>query len=151
MKKVGYSARAIARRRCLGTTKAGNACKAWALWDDPRQLCVNHAGRGHTGPRDGKRRASSSARYVHCRCEAYAWPHRPASGLCRWPDPPLLRLTTPAGTKNADSWIWPVGEVVRVECSEPRGPESPRRRPVIVGENWTREEEIADIMRRINR
>jgi hypothetical protein len=148
---VGYSARAIARRRCLGTTKTGNPCRAWALWDDPRQLCVNHAGRGHTGPMEGKRRSYPRGRYTPCRCEAYAWPHRPAAGLCRWPDPPEFRLTTPAGTKNPDNWIWPVGEVVRVERGESRQSESPRTRPVIVGENWTREEEIADIMRRIGR
>ena len=24
-----------------------------------------------------------------CRCHAYAWPHRPGGGLCRYPDPPL--------------------------------------------------------------
>ena len=27
------------------------------------------------------------------------WPHRPAGGLCRWPEPPLWRSTVPAGTK----------------------------------------------------
>ena len=148
---MGYSARAIARRRCLGHTKAGMPCRAWALWGDPRQLCVNHAGRAHTGPRDDKRRSSPSARYVHCRCEAYAWPHRPAGGLCCWPDSPEFRLTTPAGTKNPGGWPWPVGEVVRVERSEPRQSEGPRTRPLIDGENWTREQEIADIMRRIGR
>jgi hypothetical protein len=26
-----------------------------------------------------------------CRCEAYPWPHRPAGGLCRYPDPPVER------------------------------------------------------------
>lgn len=148
---MGYSARAVALRRCLGTTKAGKPCRAWAVWDDPRQLCVQHAGRGHTGPMEDKRGAYPRGRYVPCRCEAYAWPHRPSAGLCCWPEPPVFRLTTPAGTKNPDSWIWPVGEVVRVERGEPRQQEGPRTRPVIVGENWTREEEIADIKRRIGR
>ena len=147
---MGYSARAVALRRCLGTTKAGRPCRAWAVWDDPRQLCVQHAGRGHTGPMQNHRRWQR-ARYVPCTCVAYSFPHRPSAGLCRWPDPPLLRLTTPAGTKNPDSWIWPVGEVVRVERSEPRQSEGPRTRPLIDGENWTREQEIADIMRRIGR
>ena len=147
---MGYSARAVALRRCLGTTKAGRPCRAWAVWNDPRQLCVQHAGRGHTGPMQNHRRWQR-ARYVPCNCVAYSFPHRPSAGLCRWPDPPLLRLTTPAGTKNPDSWIWPVGKVVRAECSEHGQSEGPRTRPVIVGENWTRKEEIADIMRRIGR
>ncbi len=36
--------------------------------------------------------------YEACRCEAYAWPHRPGGGLCRWPEPPLHRLTIPPST-----------------------------------------------------
>jgi hypothetical protein len=24
-----------------------------------------------------------------CTCQAYQWPHRPGSGFCRYPDPPL--------------------------------------------------------------
>jgi hypothetical protein len=98
---------------------------------------------------EGKRGSYPRGRSMPCRCEAYAWPHRPSAGLCRWPEPPEFRLTTPAGTKNSDNWIWPVGEVVRVERDETRQPEGSRT--VIIGENWTREEEIADIMRRIGR
>lgn len=26
-----------------------------------------------------------------CRCDAYRFPHRPGSGLCRYPDPPAVR------------------------------------------------------------
>lgn len=37
--------------------------------------------RANRKARDKKRRK--------CRCKAYPWPHRPAGGLCRWPDPPL--------------------------------------------------------------
>lgn len=101
---MAYGAAAIARRRCLGTTKAGAPCRAWAVWDDERQLCVNHAGRHHQGPRPPKldfltapsfseycfekerREYRLRTRYQPCRCTAYAWPHRPASGRCRWPD-----------------------------------------------------------------
>jgi hypothetical protein len=35
-----------------------------------------------------------------CSCPAYAWPHRPGGGLCRWPDPPIRRCPTPAGTNR---------------------------------------------------
>lgn len=33
------------------------------------------------------RKASDKGR-PKCRCKAYPWPHRPAGGLCRFPDPP---------------------------------------------------------------
>jgi hypothetical protein len=45
-------------------------------------------------------RPNRPARYVPCTCVAYSWPHRPGSGLCRWPDPPHYRLTTPPATKS---------------------------------------------------
>ena len=35
-----------------------------------------------------------------CTCPAYEWPHRPGGGLCRFPDPPLGRCATPAGTNR---------------------------------------------------
>lgn len=35
-----------------------------------------------------------------CTCAAYRWPHRPSGGLCRWPEPPLSRHPTPAGTNR---------------------------------------------------
>ena len=94
-----YGPAAIARRRCTGTTKAGAPCRAWALWDDPEQRCVIHAGRGHRGPLASRwPQPRQPARYVPCWCTAYPWPHRPASGLCRWPDPPTVTSPTPAGT-----------------------------------------------------
>lgn len=101
---MAYGEAAQARRRCTATRQDGEGCRAWALWDDPRQLCVQHAGRGHRGRLDPDRpwRAWSTTRYRPCKCAAYAWPHRPGSGLCSWPDPPLYRLMTPAGTHR-----WP--------------------------------------------
>ncbi|CCF85579.1 hypothetical protein [Nitrolancea hollandica] len=98
---MAYSERAIERRRCTGTTKAGDPCQAWAVWDDPRQLCVQHAGRGQRGPRSGVRK-SERTHYQPCTCIAYAWPHRPASGLCCWPDPPRYRSLIPPSTHS-----WP--------------------------------------------
>ena len=107
-----YGPEAIARRRCTARRKDGEHCRAWSLWDDPRQLCMAHAGRHHTGPmkpilmQTMQERLAKYARqrthYRPCTCEAYAWPHRPGSGLCRWPDPPLYRSLTPAGTHD-----WP--------------------------------------------
>jgi hypothetical protein len=71
---------------------------------DPRQVCVAHAGCHHRGPLPLLGQASGyvRARYVPCRCRAYAWPHRPGGGLCRWPEPPLFRCTIPAGSHS-----WP--------------------------------------------
>ena len=97
---MAYSASAEARRRCTGTRKDGKPCRAWALWDDPLQRCVCHAGRNHHGPqtcRYADQSAAGKTRYTPCRCAAYNWPHRPGSGLCRWPDEPAQRWTTPAG------------------------------------------------------
>jgi len=37
-------------------------------------------------PKPGSRR-----RGPLCACKAYPWPHRPSSGLCRWPDEPMER------------------------------------------------------------
>ena len=95
---MAYSEEARERRRCIGTRKDGQPCGAWAVWDDPRQLCVNHAGRHHRGRMRTGYRASERTHYRPCTCAAYAWPHRPGGGLCRWPEPPLYRRTTPAGT-----------------------------------------------------
>jgi hypothetical protein len=97
---MAYSLAAIERRRCTATRRDGEPCRGWAMWDDPAQRCVIHAGRGHRGPLAPGFAPSVHARYEPCRCVAYNWPHRPGGGLCRWPDPPLYRLTTPAGTRK---------------------------------------------------
>ena len=101
---MAYSAKAAALRRCTATRKDGAACRAWAVWEDPRQLCAPHAGRHYRGPLNFRRpwQPEKPTMYQPCRCVAYNWPHRPGGGLCRWPDPPLYRLTTPAGTHE-----WP--------------------------------------------
>jgi len=44
-----YSREAVARRRCTAKRRDGKPCRGWAVWDDRRQLCVNHAGRHHRG------------------------------------------------------------------------------------------------------
>jgi hypothetical protein len=100
---MAYTEAAKERRRCTGTRKDGEPCRAWAVWGDPRQLCAQHAGHGARGPRGHSgppfapyRRAAAPP----CTCPAYNWPHRPGGGLCRWPDPPIWSLTTPAGTHS---------------------------------------------------
>ncbi len=90
-----YSEKARAARRCQGTTKAGHPCRSYALWGGT--LCVVHARPGPQEPQAWKPACKSAA---ICHCAAYAWPHRPGGGLCRWPDEPEYRLTTPAGTHS---------------------------------------------------
>ena len=102
---MAYSANAAALRRCTGARKDNSPCRAWAVWDDPRQLCMAHAGRHHHGPLNFRRRPwrpEKPTMYEPCRCAAYQWPHRPGGGLCRWPDPPRYHCPVPAGTHG-----WP--------------------------------------------
>jgi hypothetical protein len=93
---MAYTEAARERRRCTGTRKDGKRCGAWAVWDDPRQLCMSHAGRHHRGrmaSTDGGPYAlHRRTNYPNCKCHAYQWPHRPGGGLCRWPDPPIRML-----------------------------------------------------------
>jgi hypothetical protein len=87
-----YSAKARALRRCLGFRKDGQPCQGWALLGVPGQRCANHADArpGRVYPVRG--------RPVPCQCGAYRWPHRPGSGWCRWPDPPIVRVAIPPGS-----------------------------------------------------
>lgn len=103
-----YGYTAVSMRRCTGVRRDGSPCRAWAEWRNPDQRCVAHSGR-YRPTRRGRGNSwpympppSKPARYEPCRCIAYAWPHRPGSGLCRWPDEPTHRLTTPASTHK-----WP--------------------------------------------
>ena len=98
---MAYLPPAYAFRRCTAIKADGTRCCAWACWDDPLQRCVCHAGRHRRGKYGGPRK-STRTRYRPCKCAAYAWPHRPGSGLCRWPLEPLERLETLAGTHR-----WP--------------------------------------------
>jgi len=102
---MAYSERARAMRACRHVYPDGRRCKAWALWDDPPRLCMAHAGRHHRGPLPTDRvRRDLATKAVPCTCAAYAWPHRPGGGLCRWPEPPLYRCTTPPSTHKPGRW-----------------------------------------------
>ena len=109
---MAYSERARYRRQCQGIRRDGERCQGWAMWQHPYglQLCGQHAGRGHRGPQRWRsfeeRVATWDAQHGNvtpCTCGAYAWPHRPAGGLCRWPDPPVRSSTIPAGTRHFQS------------------------------------------------
>jgi hypothetical protein len=111
---MAYSKVARELRECLGTRKNGEPCRAWAVWDDPRQLCVAHAGRHHTGPMPRVLSRTKPAKYKPCCCPAYNWLHRPGGGLCRWPDVPEYRLTTPQGTKSPARSLLSLGREMRL-------------------------------------
>lgn len=99
---MAYSSKAERLRRCTQTKANGTPCRAWARWDDPLQRCAGHGIKPQTqkpGESD-KRKPSKPV----CKCAAYQWPHRPASGLCRWPDPPIERCPTPAGSHLYPRW-----------------------------------------------
>jgi hypothetical protein len=88
---MAYSEKAEKRRRCNHVyrpdhKRAGEQCRAYAMWDSEDGLCAAHG--GHTRGR-GRRGAPYRCRTTpKCDCEAYAWPHRPGGGRCNWPDPP---------------------------------------------------------------
>jgi len=91
---MAYSERAQEVRRCKATRRDGQPCQAWAIWG--AELCS-----GHTYKKKGKATGYRRNRRTNappCKCIAYAWPHRPGAGVCNWPDLPVWKCTTPAGT-----------------------------------------------------
>ena len=107
---MAYSKAAKDRRRCAHRfpdehKRAGQRCRAWAMWGHPDQLCVAHGtdGRGPDGPPGERWKPRHTVPL--CGCRAYKFPHRPGGGLCRWPDPPLREHPTPAGTSTG--WGFP--------------------------------------------
>jgi hypothetical protein len=80
-------------RSCRARRKDGEWCDGWALWDSEEQVCLVHAGRHHRGPISGRGWTHVYSQAPPCRC---------AGGYCRWPDPPIYRVMTPAGTHD-----WP--------------------------------------------
>ena len=87
-----YSAKAREMRRCLGNRQDGQPCQGWAMWGVPGQLCRCH------NPARPRRRGSERTHAIPCHCAAYRWPHRPGSGWCHWPDPPIVHVSTPPGS-----------------------------------------------------
>jgi hypothetical protein len=100
---VAYGPDAVARRRCVATRRDGKPCRAWALWDDPGQRCLVHAGRGHRGPTPRWSFAPFvRAAYVPCNCPAYGFPHKPAGGRCAWPYKPPDGVHTSVAASHED-------------------------------------------------
>jgi len=133
---MAYSETAKEKRRCTYTfpedhERDGERCKAWAMWGSPDQLCVAHGTDGR-----GKARPNGPLIYrtlPKCTCEAYNFPHRPGGGLCRWPETPNMKLTTPEGTstgRGIPAIRWSPGgaarnvvepETVQAEADAPAG------------------------------
>lgn len=112
-------------RQCIGTRKDGEPCRAWAMWNSLSQLCIRHSGRYRAVYERPWWDKSQVANVTPCRCAAYQWPHRPASGLCCWPDEPAYYSPMPAGT-HAD-YRRPMSKMLRALL-----PPTRRRRPVNV-------------------
>ncbi len=91
---MAYSEQARALRRCQAMTTAGEPCQAFAVWRDAASRCQAHGGRV---PGQHIRERTT---YEPCRCIAYPFPHRPASGLCEWPNAPLETLKMSPGTHS---------------------------------------------------
>ena len=106
---MAYGEAAKRVRLCTGLRKDGGPCQAYAMWRDPLQRCVTHAGRHHTGTMrstlTGTFARRQRARYWPCSCAAYGWPHRPGGGLCRWPELPQYQCRLPAGTSWRESLL----------------------------------------------
>jgi hypothetical protein len=107
-----YSPAAHTQRRCLATKRDGTPCRNYPLWNATEQVCLSHSSRQHRGPqqerepwdsltarpeREHKRRTAMT-----CTCPAYRFPHRKGGGWCRWPDAPLVRVSTPPSSHR-----WP--------------------------------------------
>ena len=80
-----------------GQTRAGIRCRACVVGG--LEVCIPHSPWRSRGP--GSKRPPIRPGRVACRCEAYTWPHRRGSGVCRWPDPPETPCTIPAGTRRS--------------------------------------------------
>ena len=97
---MAYTEHAVALRRCRSLRDDGQPCRAFALWKSPQNLCAAHTYRKKTpNPLRWPAYQEKPTQAVACRCPAYNWPHRPGSGICRWPDQPVYRCTIPSGTK----------------------------------------------------
>ena len=90
-----YTDTARALRCCQATKANGQPCRGFALWGGSRCAAHTHTTRRRSGTTLDLHYPTN---YEPCWCVAYAWPHRPAGGLCCWPDVPAYRSTVPAGT-----------------------------------------------------
>jgi hypothetical protein len=80
-------------RLCTAVTKDGAPCRNRAMWESQQQLCQRHSPKIET-------KGQPRSKRPRCNCRAYAFPHRPTTGHCRWPEPPLIVSDKPAGTRQ---------------------------------------------------
>lgn|SRR5262249_55765886 len=109
---MAYSDKAKSIRQCEAIKPNKERCRNYTRLDS--NLCVIHLypkrkraviGRHEPIQRFLKRKGKAHhvrQRHKTCNCAAYKFPHRAGGGLCRWPDPPIFRLTTPAGTQSGE-------------------------------------------------
>ena len=83
--------------RCTALARSGSRCRAYIVGG--LEVCISHSPWRSRGP--GSKRLPIRRSRVACRCEAYTWPHRRGSGVCRWPDPPETPCTIPTGTRRS--------------------------------------------------
>ena len=100
---MAYTEKAKALRRCQAVRADGQPCKAWAIWGTYRCSAHTYKTRRTWPPGRGP---NDRGRPIPCTCEAYAWPHKPGGGLCRWPDPPIYRCTTPEHSHDEPRIRW---------------------------------------------
>ncbi len=120
-----YSEKARKLRQCQAICiKNGKQCLNYSRLDS--NFCGLHLGKNRGRPKNihrvfriMKRQAQSRKRHPSniCKCKAYNFPHRAGGGLCRWPDPPLERLTTPSGTRSEMGKL--KKELREMGCSNP--------------------------------
>jgi hypothetical protein len=90
-------------RRCLAIRKDGLPCRAWAVWSTSEQLCAVHlypTRRKQREMTEAIRKEQARRHSPICHCDAYDWPHRKRSGLCRGAAGPLGIWPTPAGQRE---------------------------------------------------
>lgn len=99
---MAYTEAAADLRRCTDTRRDGTPCQAWAVWDTAPALCIFHGGKPSADrtAKHTKRMRRAELRRPVCRCAAYSWPHRPGSGVCRWPEAPQEAHATPLGSRS---------------------------------------------------
>jgi hypothetical protein len=83
--------------RCKAHTRGDTRCRAYVVAG--LDVCISHSPWRSRGP--GSKRPPIRPSRQPCRCEAYTWPHRRGSGVCRWPDAPQTPCIIPAGTRHS--------------------------------------------------
>lgn len=89
-------------RGCQSTTKTGQPCKAWAVWEAEQQLCAAHLyqTRGKELTPEEREARARRRRRPRCDCPAYPFPHRLNTGHCCAPEEPHTQHPLQAGARE---------------------------------------------------